>query len=53
MKTELFAKLSKSLLERRTALKIKYASQSNPLTGLPGNISIKTFVEKQIKMRKD
>ena len=38
-----------SLLERMTALKIKYASQSNPLTGLPGNISIKTFVEKQIK----
>lgn len=38
-----------ALLERMTALKIKYASQANPLTGLPGNVSIKAFLERQIK----
>lgn len=38
-----------ALLERMTALKIKHASQANPLTGLPGNVSIRVFVEKQIR----
>lgn len=42
-----------ALLERMTALKIRYASQSNPLTGLPGNLSIKAFVEKQIQTKQD
>ncbi|HHT9137921.1 MAG TPA: GGDEF domain-containing protein, partial [Candidatus Wunengus sp. YC60] len=42
-----------ALLEKMTALKIRYASQSNPLTGLPGNISIRTFFEKQIKTNQD
>jgi GGDEF domain-containing protein len=42
-----------ALLERMTALKIRYASQSNPLTGLPGNLSIKAFVEQQIQTNQD
>ena len=42
-----------ALLERMTALKIRYASQSNPLTGLPGNLSIMSFVEKQIQTNQD
>jgi len=42
-----------ALLEKMTALKIKYTSQSNPLTGFPGNNAIKTFVEKQIKHNLD
>ena len=36
-----------------TALKVKHASQANPLTGLPGNVSIRAFVEKQIKTGHD
>lgn len=42
-----------ALLERMTVLKIRYASQSNPLTGLPGNLSIMAFVEKQIQANLD
>lgn len=42
-----------ALLERMTALKIRYASQANPLTGLPGNLSITAFVEKQIQTNQD
>lgn len=42
-----------ALLERMTALKIRYASQSNPLTGLPGNVSISAFLEKQIMTGQD
>ena len=42
-----------ALLERMTALKIKHASQANPLTGLPGNVSIRAFVEKQIRTGQD
>ncbi len=42
-----------ALLERMTVLKIRYASQSNPLTGLPGNLSIMAFVEKQIQANQD
>lgn len=42
-----------SLLEKMTALKIKHASQANPLTGLPGNISIRAFVETQIRTGQD
>ena len=42
-----------ALLERMTTLKIRYASQSNPLTGLPGNLSIMAFVEKQIQTNRD
>ena len=42
-----------ALLERMTALKIKHASQANPLTGLPGNLSIRNFVEKLISTGHD
>jgi diguanylate cyclase (GGDEF)-like protein len=42
-----------ALLERMTILKIKHATQSNPLTGLPGNVSIRAFVEKQIMAAQD
>lgn len=42
-----------ALLEKMTTLKIKHASQANPLTGLPGNDSIKVFVEKQIRAGQD
>jgi len=41
------------LLERMTDLKIRYATQSNPLTGLPGNIGIRAFLEEQIKSKRD
>ncbi len=36
-----------------TTLKIKFAAQANPLTGLPGNNSIRTFVEKLIDINRD
>ncbi len=42
-----------ALLEKMTALKVKHASQANPLTGLPGNMSIRAFVEKQIRTGQD
>lgn len=42
-----------ALLERMTALKVKHASQANPLTGLPGNVSIRAFVETQIRTGQD
>ncbi len=42
-----------ALLEKMTTLKIKFAAQANPLTGLPGNNSIRTFVEKMIDMNWD
>ena len=42
-----------ALFEKMTALKIKHASQANPLTGLPGNVSIRAFVEKQIRTGQD
>ncbi len=42
-----------ALLEKMTSLKIKHASQANPLTGLPGNVSIRAFVETQIRTGQD
>mgnify|MGYP001594432418 FL=1 len=42
-----------ALFERMTTLKVKHASQANPLTGLPGNVSIRAFVEKQIRTGQD
>lgn len=42
-----------ALLEKMTTLKIKFAAQASPLTGLPGNNSIRTFVEKLIDTNRD
>lgn len=42
-----------ALLERMTDLKVRYASQSNPLTGLPGNIGIRAFLEEEMKNNRD